>query len=252
MKRHSRTGIPGRAALLLAAASLSVAAAAQPDRTEGAAMAKPRTILCLGDSITRGERPGVAAEETFCAIVQRELSRGLGPLAVINAGVGGQRTDEAVQRLERDVIGPKPDLVTVMYGTNDAAVNQGDSEPRLALPQYKANLERIVRGLRAAGITPVLMTPIPLGQRFDYMAWSPYKEHGPNWVMRPYVHAVREVALALDVPLVDHFAVWSERRLMGEDLDALMTDGCHPNPAGHEAIAAAMLPVLRKLFSRQP
>jgi lysophospholipase L1-like esterase len=68
--------------------------------------------------------------------------------------------------------------------------------------------------------------------------------------MWPYVKTVRAVAVELEVPLVDNFGAWAERALLGEDLDALMIDGCHPNPAGHEAIAAAMLPVLLRTLKQ--
>jgi lysophospholipase L1-like esterase len=241
----------GLAAMLsLAVGFLPAAAAAPPDTTEGTQRMTPRRILCLGDSITRGTRLGVLPRRTFCAIIHRELSRELGPVAVLNAGVGGERTDQALRRLQRDVIARQPELVTIMYGTNDAAVDRGRTESRLALALYRENLETIVRGLRDAGIQPVLMTPIPLGQRFDYLAWSPYREHGPNCAMWPYVKAVRDVADELEVPLVDNFAAWAERALLGENLDALMTDGCHPNPAGHEAIAATMLPVLLRMLKQ--
>ena len=38
----------------------------------------------------------------------------------INAGVGGNNTNMARARLERDVLAHKPDWVVVMMGTNDA------------------------------------------------------------------------------------------------------------------------------------
>jgi lysophospholipase L1-like esterase len=94
------------------------------------------------------------------------------------------------------------------------------------------------------------MTPIALGWKFDYMAWSPYREHGPNCVMLPYVQAVRQVALEEGVPLVDNFAAWAEKALMGTDIDGLMLDGCHPNPAGQAVIAGTMYPVLAHLLRK--
>jgi hypothetical protein len=61
---------------------------------------KPR-IVVLGDSITKGVRPGVTAEETFAAVLQRRLlEQGLS-YEVINRGIGGERTDQALKRLAR-------------------------------------------------------------------------------------------------------------------------------------------------------
>ena len=39
---------------------------------------------------------------------------------VVNAGVPGDNTFDALNRIEEDVISYKPDFVTVFLGTNDA------------------------------------------------------------------------------------------------------------------------------------
>lgn len=205
-----------------------------------AATRTPARVICWGDSITRGARPGVTEEETYVHLLRQRFTAAAQTVEISNAGLGGERTDMALARLDTDLIAHQPAVVTIMYGTNDAAVNQGEAKPRLPLAAYEANVRELVRRLRAEGICPVLMTPIPLGQKFDYMAWSPYREHGPNWVMHPYVQAVRRVAREARVPLVDNFAYWAELALLGTDLDSLMTDGCHPNPEGHRAIVEAM------------
>jgi lysophospholipase L1-like esterase len=176
------------------------------------------------------------------------LSSGGKAVETINAGIGGERTDQALLRLDRDVIGRKPNVVTIMYGTNDSAIDAGKSAPRLPLEMYEKNLQTLVERLRQAGIQPVLMTPIPLCTSFVYMERSPYRERGPNHSLIGYVRAVRRVAARLDVPLVDHFGCWAEEALMGTDLNGLTTDGCHPNPAGHELMARTIYPVLAPLL----
>lgn len=212
-----------------------------------ACTASPR-LICWGDSITRGVRPGVTEAQTYVQLLQSRFTAAGQQVEIVNAGLGGERTDMALRRLDTDIIAAGPRLVTIMYGTNDAAVDEGAAQSRLPLSAYEANLREMVHRLRAAGITPVLMTPIPLGHKFAYLAWSPYREQGPNYAMRPYVTAVRRVAAAERVPLVDHFAHWEALALKGTDLDDLMTDGCHPNPAGHEAIAETLWPVLQGLI----
>jgi hypothetical protein len=44
---------------------------------------------------------------------------------------------------------------------------------------------------------------------------------------------------------VDHFARWSEAGKKGQALGEWTTDGCHPNPKGHQELADALLPALR-------
>ena len=224
----------------IAALALSVHAAA------------PVKIICLGDSITRGVRGGVTAEQTFEALLESWLTKNVTPVEVANAGIGGERTDMALKRLARDVITPKPTLITVMYGTNDSAIDAGKTEPRLPIERYEANLHTIVGQLRDAGIKPVLMTPIPLATNFAYMTRPPYQGRSPNFRIIEYVHAVRRVAGTEGVPLIDNFAAWAEEALMGADLNALTTDGCHPNPAGHTLLARTMYPTLAPLLGGSP
>src|SRR5438132_12487229 len=81
---------------------------------------EPAKIITLGDSITKGVRPGVKANETFAAYLQEMLKEKGVKAEVINVGVGGEDTGGALKRLERDVVGRKPRLVAVMYGTNDS------------------------------------------------------------------------------------------------------------------------------------
>ena len=70
-------------------------------------------------------------------------------------------------------------------------------------------------------------------------------EH-PNVRLEKYVDACRQVAREKDVPLVDHFALWSEHVKKGTDIGQWTTDQCHPNPAGHRVMTDTILPVLKK------
>ena len=105
-------------------------------------------IVTLGDSITKGVRSGVKPEETFAARLEAELKAEGIATEVVNVGIGGERTDQALKRLD-DVISRRPRVVTVMYGTNDSYVDKGAAQSRLALDVYRANLKRIVDSLRA-------------------------------------------------------------------------------------------------------
>ncbi len=198
-------------------------------------------IVTLGDSITRGVRPGVTVEQTFASLLQAELQKTGRPVEVINVGIGGERTDGALARLEKDVISKKPALVTVMYGTNDSYVDVDKTEPRLTVEQYRINLKAIIERLRAAKIQPVLMTEPRWG---DKARKNGIGEH-PNVSLERYVVACREVAKEMKLPLVDHFHEWTWRNISGFDVGTWTTDQCHLNPAGHKVVAAAILKTLR-------
>jgi lysophospholipase L1-like esterase len=79
----------------------------------GAACA-PRTrqlVACLGDSITRGQ----VSADYVARLEQRFAARGF---QFVNAGVNGNLAWNVLQRIG-DVVDRKPDVVTLLVGTND-------------------------------------------------------------------------------------------------------------------------------------
>lgn len=201
----------------------------------------PLRIVTLGDSITKGVRPGVKAEETFAARLEAALRANGVAVSVVNVGIGGERTDQALRRLTKDVLAQKPAVVTLMYGTNDSYVDQGKSASRITVEEYRANLGKLVEELRAAGVTPVLMTEPRWGKAAKL---NGVDEH-PNVRLEKYVEACRAVAAEKRTPLVDHYQHWSAAEAKGIDIGAWTTDQCHPNPEGHRVLAELMLPVVR-------
>lgn len=234
-------------ATLLAGLAWTSLASAQPtDPLASAETARSVTIVTLGDSITKGVRGGVSAEQTFAALLESRLQQAGQAVRVVNVGIGGERTDQALQRLER-VVELRPDIVTVMYGTNDSYVDTGQSTSRLTLNAYRDNLRKIVVELLRRGIVPVLMTE----PRWSDDARPNGVGENPNLRLEPYLAACRETAQTWRVPLVDHFARWSEARAEGTNLRDWTTDGCHPNPAGHEQLADLLTPVIRHTLGPQ-
>ena len=211
-------------------------AAANEDKT---APARPVHIVTLGDSITKGVRSGVTDKQTFAALLDAGLNEFRKLVRVTNVGIGGERTDQALKRLST-VLALKPDFVTIMYGTNDSAVDRGKKSSRLSSAKYRANLVQIVNRLKAAGIAPVLMTEPCMG---DAQRLNGVDEH-PNVSLAKFTNHCRRVAGELDVPLVDHFRYWTRQNESGIDVGQWTTDQCHPNPKGHRQIAARILPTV--------
>lgn len=102
--------------------------------------AKPpgvRRIVSLGDSFTIGYE--VEGDETFSAVLERELrARGIA-VEVLNAGVSGFSTAEELLYLRRELWKYAPDLVLVSFYGNDIMDNvrtglfvleDGELEPR--------------------------------------------------------------------------------------------------------------------------
>jgi lysophospholipase L1-like esterase len=206
-----------------------------------AAAAEPRRVVALGDSITKGVRPGVKPEETFASLLQDMLKKEGVEAEVTNVGVGGERTDHALKRLDNWVLYYKPHVVTVMYGTNDSYIDKGRKTPRITADAYETNLRAIVAHLRQGGAAVVLMTE----PRWGAKAKPNGLGENPNGSLEAYLARCRKVAKEMNCPLVDHYAHWQKAEAGGADLSLWTTDECHPNPAGHRVLAETMLPVVR-------
>lgn len=202
-------------------------------------------VLALGDSITKGVRSGVSAEETFSARLQAKASEIVGgtgiELTVVNKGIGGEQTNQALARLDRELREANPGYVLVMYGTNDSYVDVGKTEPRMTSTQFRANLQRLVTEIRRFGAEPILMTEPA------YAAVSPKNGRGEhcNILLSEFMEVTRAVARQRGCVLIDQFAGWKAAEAKGRNLNDWTTDGYHPNPAGHAELAERIAPVLR-------
>jgi len=244
--RDSRQWLKHTAATLIGLLVLAVGGCKNRQSPEAQHTIK---ILTFGDSITRGVREGVRETQTFTYYLGVFLNKGGFHTEMINKGISGETTTGALNRIEHDVIGEKPDYVTIMYGTNDAFIDDYANEtghlPRVPIERYKNNLHVIIQRLKANNISPILMTPIPMG-RFWGSDVGIYKQKGINFKLEEYVEAVRDIAKQENIPLVDHFNDWLNWEKRGKAIDAWMTDGIHPNPKGHRFIAVAIFKLLKK------
>jgi acyl-CoA thioesterase-1 len=204
----------------------------------------PLKIVCLGDSVTRGVRPGVTAEQTFCVQLEKGLKEAGVAAQVINSGVGGHKTSDGLARFERDVLAHKPSHVVIMFGLNDSWIDTGQTASRLTVAEYAANLKKMLALLRERKIAVVLMTANPVA--------APKYPPERNVTLKPYVEAVRTLAREEQLPLVDLYARFAELALEGTDLNTLFTDAMHPNPKGHALIAALLQRELLAQQKRKP
>lgn len=221
------------------------------------------TVVAFGTSTT-ARRAGV--ENVYADLLRKELpKRGL-PARVVNQGVPGNRTTDAVQRFETDVRAYRPDIVILLFGINDSAVDvwRNATEPRVPLETYRTNLAHMVQTLKTDGATPILVTPQPMHwteKLKDLYAGPPYHDQSPydatdplgfNATLVDYVQVVREVAEQEEVTLVDlHRQFMDYHNVEGQSLNDLLLDGMHPNDKGHRMIADALLPVIVPQRSKQ-
>ncbi|MCD4737188.1 MAG: exo-alpha-sialidase [Bacteroidales bacterium] len=201
------------------------------------------SIFFLGDSITKGTVNGTTNDRTFPVLIRQMLSEHHFDAEITNLGIPNEKSDQALSKLKQDVISKKPDIVVVMYGTNDAFVDKGKTTERLPVESYSRNIANIVRQLQDTNIKVILMTPIPHG---DFTGYNQelYKEKGYNFFIKPYISSCRQIAENHKILLADNYLHWEAKEYMGQDLDEWLTDGIHPNATGHQHIARTLFPAV--------
>lgn len=176
-----------------------------------------KTLVCFGDSIT--------ADETFFDGMPRltpRLQEVFPNWIVVNAGVPGDNTFDALNRIEEDVISYKPDFVTVFLGTNDAV-----SFSQVSLQAYKENLEKIVNQVSSDKV--LLISPAPVDEE---------RQHNrTNEVLGQYADVVEEVAKETGSYFLNLYAEMIQERNYKTFVENDERDGLHFGPEGYEYVA---------------
>lgn len=198
----------------------------------------PLTWVMTGDSITHGLIHTRGARNYVDHL--HELIRGdLGRVqdVVINTAITGWRADLIVDDFERRVADWRPDVVTLMIGTNDCTTVWLD--PIVEVPAFEASIAEFVRRVRGLGAIPVLQTPPSVD-----LLHAPDRER-----IGEFAQAIRDVAAREQVILVDQHARFEEFSAgtgPGNEGQAwgLLDDAFHPSAAGHAALALELARVL--------
>jgi lysophospholipase L1-like esterase len=219
--------------------------------------AEPLKVVCFGDSTT-APRPGVV---TYCESLQKEFSAG-DRADIINRGVPGDTTANARARFQHDLLDLRPDLVFILFGINDSAIdvwkNPPADRPRVSVEDYRANLRYFVDTLHSAGAHVVLMT-------FNPMHWTPkLKDLYGKPPYRPdvadgfdvgraeYLAAIQQVAAEKRITLVDVNAAYAAYAASPDHkLQDLLLDGIHPNSLGHSITTSLVRSILESTLKNE-
>jgi len=163
------------------------------------------TVLALGDSLTFGS--GATPETSYPAVLA-----GLTGWQVINAGVPGDTSAQALQRLPGLLQEHRPELVLVSIGGNDLL-------RRLPEADTRANVQRICELTRDAG-AQVLLLAVPRPSLAAAVTGS-LSDH-PMYA---------ELAAALQLPLQANG--WAS--VLADE--ALRSDQIHANARGYAQMA---------------
>jgi len=195
---------------------------------------QPLRLVICGDS-TVADYPETTHQRGWGQYIQGYFKDSV---RVFNLAKNGRSTKTFLKEgLWAKALALKPDIILIQFGHNDS------HDPKLpeatnAATDYPNYLRQFIDEARAAGATPILITPVQRRTKVDSLL--------------PYVEAMKKVAAEKRVPLLDLHA--SSGRLYSElgeaetaKLEAAGSDHTHFNEAGAIAIAALVmkeLPVL--------
>jgi len=136
---------------------LALLALATPVFAEAPAVKSGEKIAFMGDSITAD---GMGSPIGYCRLVISALEVNGIMATPIAAGVSGHKSNQMLERLERDVLSKKPEWMTLSCGVND--VWHGSNG--VPLEPYKKNITEIVEKCKAAGVKVMILTATMIGE----------------------------------------------------------------------------------------
>ncbi|GHB74879.1 SGNH/GDSL hydrolase family protein [Persicitalea jodogahamensis] len=161
--------------------------------------------------------------ESYPHLVLKKLKEQY-PYAVINVivtAIGGENAQKGNERMEKEVLVHRPDVLLIDYALNDRA---------LGLEKAKVAWQDMIRKAQAQDIKVILLTPSP-DQRVDIaQAGNPLEQHAQQ---------IRRLAEKYHIGLADPFTEFEEIAKAGM-IKEYMSHVNHPNLAGHQLIAEAI------------
>ena len=189
-----------------------------------AAHAKPLTLVAFGDSLTAGYL--LPQDQSFPAVLERELKARGHDVVVINGGVSGDTTADGLARLDWTI----PDVVSgviLELGANDMLRGLDPVIPR-------SNLHEILIRLKARKI-PVFL-----------MGMKAQRNFGSAYVVAfdsIYPDLAKEFSLPLYAFFLDGVA---------GNPSLSLQDGLHPNAAGVQKIVSFTAPLIEDFLAKLP
>jgi acyl-CoA thioesterase-1 len=180
-------------------------------------------IVAFGDSLTAGF--GADPGKSYPDFLQRNLDRHGYHYRVVNAGISGETTTDALARLAT-VTALKPVIVIVEFGGNDGLRG-------LPVATTRSNLEQIIDALKPSG-TEIVLAGMTLPPNY-----------GPDYI-RKFQSIYTDLAAREKVTLIPFLlaGVAGTTRYMQQD-------GLHPTAEGNRLVAATVMKYLEPLLNKR-
>ena len=205
------------------------------------------TYVALGDSIT-AYRHGVKVYSEWLL----EEGGALGLATIVNSGVGGWNTAHLLRHIDEKCLQYRPQLVSIMIGTNDHAIYKGQRESAVSLELYRRNLSEIIGIIRSAASSDQRSAPYILLMSPPFIASYTNEAGTSTSQMRllEYVETMRMISVELGTGYLDANAITLKAANGDERLYRLTytdgNDGVHLNTAGQRLLLPHLVQALNR------
>jgi lysophospholipase L1-like esterase len=196
-------------------------------------------ILFLGDSITdikfnRRMNAKLHGKNVYPLQVTKELNKSKKDLKYFYKGIASDRTYLVYDRLTKDCIKLKPDIIIMLIGVNDAWEHYVPEQyPPLRRPM-KEHMQEIYRRINAELDNVQLLILLP------FMIDTIEEKLPFHKILNEYREELRVMAEENNATIIDLQEEFYKAQKTIEP-KKLATDGIHPTNLGHKVIADAIL-----------
>ncbi len=197
-------------------------------------------IVFFGDSITESGRNALDPRDLGAGYVKIAAGklRLLYPdtaIEYVNKGIGGNRTQNLLERVQQDVVEESPDIVVLQAGINDVWYRFTVGE-EVTPERFRANYEGIVSAIKGTGAKLLILQPYVLhvGDKFRF---RPY--------LNQFNEIIREIAQREADALIPLDEIFTG---VTQDIkpEKFASDGVHPTHRGCRYIADLLIKELKK------
>ncbi len=199
---------------------------------------KDSKLLFLGDSITdvkfnRRMKFSIKGKEVYALQLKKRFKNYSKDIDVQIKGIASNRTYHVYDRLTKDCISLKPDVIIMLIGVNDAWENYVPEQYPPLLRPMEPHIREIYRRFKAELPNTQVLYLMP------FMIDAVEEKLPFHKVLDEFREVLKTIAIENGAKVLDMQAVFNEAQKTIEP-KALAIDGIHPTNLGHKIMADAI------------
>ena len=157
----------------------------------------------------------------------------------INRGISGNRTENLLDRVEKDLIDLKPDIVTILIGVNDTW-HRYMIDLETTIESFRSNYETVLRRIKNETRAKIIMLE-------PFILYNMGKDN-MRADLNEKIDVIRQLAMEYADAFIPLDGIFVAANASGVNNVDLSPDGVHPDTAGKKLIANELAPVVCKFI----